>query len=67
MTELLTLVMEIEDIVATTTANPARMLRMENEIGTLKPGLVADVSVIEIDMAAFRCSTTAGSRSSQTG
>ncbi|HEY1779642.1 MAG TPA: amidohydrolase/deacetylase family metallohydrolase [Roseiarcus sp.] len=60
MTELLTLGMEIEDIVATTTANPARMLRMENEIGTLKPGLVADVSVIEIEHGRFRLFDNSG-------
>lgn len=61
MTELLSLGMEIEDIVATTTtANPARMLRMEDEIGTLKPGLAADVSVIEIEHGCFRLFDNSG-------
>lgn len=67
MTELLSLGIEIEDIVATTTANPARMLRMEDEIGTLKPGLDADVSVIEIEHGRFPLFDNSGSRSSQTG
>jgi dihydroorotase len=60
MTELLTLGMELEDIVATVTANPARMLRMEDEIGTLKPGLAADVSVLEIDHGRFRLFDNSG-------
>ena len=28
------------------TSNPARMLRLENDFGTLSPGMVADVSVL---------------------
>jgi dihydroorotase len=28
------------------TSNPARMLRLEGQLGTLKPGVVADVSVL---------------------
>jgi dihydroorotase len=28
------------------TSNPTRMLRLEGQIGTLKPGVVADVSVL---------------------
>ena len=28
------------------TSNPARMLQLEGQIGTLKPGVIADVSVL---------------------
>jgi dihydroorotase len=46
MTELLALGMPIEQVVPMVTSNCARLLRLEDEIGTLKPGVVADVSVL---------------------
>lgn len=46
MTELLALGLPLTEIVAMVTSNCAAMLRMEGEIGTLKPGTVADVSVL---------------------
>jgi dihydroorotase len=36
----------LEQVVPIVTSNPARMLRLESQIGTLKPGVVADVSVL---------------------
>jgi dihydroorotase len=49
MTELLALGVPVEKLVPMVTTNPAKLLRMEGEIGTLKPGVVADVSVLADD------------------
>jgi len=46
MTELLALGLPLTEIVPMVTSNCAEILRMESEIGTLKPGTVADVSVL---------------------
>jgi dihydroorotase len=46
MTALLACGLTLEDIVPMVTSNAARMLRLEETIGTLKPGAVADVSVL---------------------
>ena len=46
MTTLMALGLSLEQIVPMVTSNAARMLHLEDEIGTLKPGVVADVSVL---------------------
>lgn len=46
MTELVALGMELPDVVATATCNAAAMIGMTDELGTLRPGMVADVSVL---------------------
>ena len=46
MTTLMACGLTLEQVVPMATSNPARMLRLENELGTLKPGVVADVSVL---------------------
>ena len=48
MTELLTLGMGLVDVVKTVTSHAARALGMEREIGTLRKGRAADVSVLEV-------------------
>jgi dihydroorotase len=53
MTELLTLGMTLPEVVATVTSNPARMLKMEDKIGSLAPGREADVSVMDILKGRF--------------
>ncbi|MGE4483202.1 amidohydrolase/deacetylase family metallohydrolase [Acidocella sp.] len=60
MTKLLTLGMDMSDVVATVTANPARMLRMEDEIGTLRPGLAADISVLDLLEGHFELADNSG-------
>ena len=62
MTELLTLGMALPEIVATVTANPARMLRMSDTIGTLLPGREADVSVLEVLDGRFELRDNSGAR-----
>lgn len=54
MTELLHLGVALEDIIAMVTSHPAEMLGMSDEIGTLKVGNVADVSVLALDSGRFR-------------
>jgi dihydroorotase len=46
MTTLMACGLTLEQVVPMATSHPARMLRLENDIGTLKPGVVADVSVL---------------------
>jgi dihydroorotase len=46
MTELMACGLALEQIVPMVTSNAARMLRLEDAIGTLKPGAVADISVL---------------------
>lgn len=46
MTELLALGLPLQEIVPMVTSNCAAIVKMEDEIGTLKPGTVADVSVL---------------------
>ena len=46
MTALMALGLSLEQLVPMVTTNAARMLGLEGELGTLKPGAVADVSVL---------------------
>jgi dihydroorotase len=62
MTELLTLGMSLPEIVATVTANPAKMIRMEDTLGTLLPGREADVSVLEVLEGRFELQDNSGAR-----
>ena len=60
MSELLALGLELDEVIATVTANPATMLGMEDEIGTLQPGREADLSVLEVLNGRFRLSDNSG-------
>ncbi len=59
MSELLGLGVPLEQIVAMVTSNPAKMLRLEGEIGTLTPGRIADVSVLDRLTGSFRLTDNA--------
>ncbi len=54
MTGLMALGMPLETLVPMVTVNAARMLGLEGEIGTLKPGVVADVSVLSDERGRWR-------------
>jgi dihydroorotase len=60
MTELVTLGVPVEEVVATVTSNAAAMVRMEDEIGSLVPGREADISVLEIVNGRFKLSDNSG-------
>ncbi len=49
MTAMLACGLKLEQVIPMVTTNAAKMARMEGEIGTLKPGVVADVSVLNDD------------------
>jgi dihydroorotase len=48
LTKFLAMGYALEDIIAASTIAPARILGMEDEIGTLKPGACADVTILQI-------------------
>lgn len=54
MSELLALGLDLEEVVSTVTANPAKLLRMEDAIGMIEPGREADLSVLELLTGRFR-------------
>jgi dihydroorotase len=60
MTKLLALGLTLPEIVATVTSNPAAMVGMSDEIGTLKPGTVADVSVLDVIEGRFELRDNSG-------
>ena len=47
MSKYLLLGMQLNDIVAACTSTPARLIGMDNEIGTLSPGTCADVAILK--------------------
>jgi dihydroorotase len=60
MTELLTLGLPLVEIIKTVTSNPAEMLRMGDELGSLQVGRGADVSVLEVLPGAWKLSDNSG-------
>lgn len=46
MTELIACGLTLEQLVPMVTANPARMLRLDDRLGSLQPGMAADISVL---------------------
>lgn len=48
MAKFMYLGLSLPQVVEMTTATPARSVRMENEIGTLRPGACADVTLLEL-------------------
>jgi dihydroorotase len=53
MTELLALGMAMPDLMKTVTSAPAAMLGLSDILGSLQPGRVADVSVMELESGDF--------------
>lgn len=60
MTELLHLGVPLADVVAMVTANPAKVLRMEDTLGSLQPGYEADISVLKIETGKFKLLDNSG-------
>jgi dihydroorotase len=48
MSKLLYVGYSLQEVLTAVTSNPARVLRMDGDIGTLRPGTVADVSVFRV-------------------
>jgi dihydroorotase len=53
MSKMLALGVELPKVVAMATTGPARVLRMQAELGTLSPNAVADVSVLQMTDGDF--------------
>ncbi len=47
MSEFLALGMNVQDIIAAVTWNPARMIRHE-ELGNMSPGAIADITILKL-------------------
>jgi dihydroorotase len=62
MTELLTLGMTLPDIIATVTSNPARMVKMQDSLGTLAVGREADISVLDLLRGRFTLADNSGEK-----
>jgi len=48
MAKFMALGLDLKQAITMTTINPARALHEENKIGSLKPGMEADVSILEL-------------------
>jgi dihydroorotase len=53
MSSMLALGLALEDVVPMVTSNPAQMLGLSERLGALKPGRIADVSVLHDDRGRF--------------
>jgi dihydroorotase len=60
MSKLLHLGMDLNQVIATVTSNPAKMLGLADQIGTLAPGRDADISVVEFCAGAFPLADNSG-------
>jgi dihydroorotase len=54
MAKFMALGLDLKQVITMTTVNAARALREEDRIGSLKPSLVADVSVLELSSGAWK-------------
>lgn len=54
MNKCLTLGMSVEEVVEASTAAPAKAVGLDDEVGSLKPGLAADIALFEMEKGAFR-------------
>ena len=60
MSKMLHLGMALPDIVRAVTQTPAKAIRMQDEVGTLRPGVVADLAVFRIEEGEFTMTDTHG-------
>ncbi len=62
MSELLHLGVELGQVLAMVTSNPATMLGMGDELGSLQVGREADISVLKIETGRFKLSDNSGAQ-----
>ena len=60
MSKFMALGLGLKQVVAMTTINPARAIHEESRIGSLKPGMAADVSILELRSGAWTLIDTPG-------
>ena len=56
MSKIWALGVPLTDVIAMTTCNPARVIHRDDELGTLAPGRIANVSVLRVDEGEFELS-----------
>jgi predicted amidohydrolase len=54
MSKYLAMGMSLPDVVGACTANPAKLLGMQGQIGTLAPGACADVAIFKLKDSSLR-------------
>ena len=54
MTKFMALGLDLKQVVAMSTINPARALGEETRVGSLKPGMEADISILELLSGKWR-------------
>ena len=62
MSKLLAMGVTLNEVVATVTSNPAKMLGLSESLGTIAPGRVADISVLELHDGAYELADNSGVR-----
>jgi dihydroorotase len=60
MAKFMALGLDLKQVVAMATINPARAIHEESRIGSLKPGMAADVSILELKSGAWTLIDTPG-------
>jgi dihydroorotase len=53
MSEFLHLGMPLEQVIAGVTMNPARIMNFPEKVGTLEPGVTADVAILDLQQGSF--------------
>jgi dihydroorotase len=46
--------MSVDEVVEAATSAPARVIGLDNEVGSLQPGLMADIALFELERGAFK-------------
>ena len=54
MNKCLTLGMSVDEVIEAATSAPARVVGLDDEVGSLKPGLMADIALFEMEKGTFR-------------
>jgi dihydroorotase len=62
MSIFLTLGLKLEQIIEMTTINSARAIRSEDLIGSLKPGMAADISILELVSSPWKFENSLGEK-----
>jgi len=60
MSKFMALGLDLKQVVTMSTINPARAIHEEGKIGSLKPGMAADVSILELQSGAWTLIDTPG-------
>src|SRR6266571_3630508 len=54
LNKCLALGMSLDEVVEAATSAPARVIGLDNEVGSLKPGLMADIALFELERGTFK-------------